>query len=137
MTGTDRTDEWERIARETMWQSLTRLGDDTARTTDEVADAVYWGHDLDAEQVERVRQAAFDLQYAAEAYLARLCEETEPWPDGERTPSWHPAESGGNSHCGPTDRSVDDPQGNDPDTVDTITDVPSTDPSPADSPTDD
>lgn len=94
MTGTDRTDEWERIARQTLWQSLTRLGEDTSRTAEEVADTLYWGNDLAPEQVERMRQAAFDLRYATEEYLTRLCDETEPWGDDcdERTPSWHPTE---------------------------------------------
>ncbi|WP_162224378.1 type 2 periplasmic-binding domain-containing protein [Halorussus amylolyticus] len=92
MTGTDRTD-WERIVRQTLWQSLSRLADDTQRTTEEVADSLYWGHDLDAEQVERMRQAVFDLQYATEEYLARLCADTEAWADNDdRTPSWHPTD---------------------------------------------
>lgn len=94
MTGTDRTHDWERIARQTLWQSLTTLGDDAQRTTDELGDAVYWGHDLDPEQVEALRQVAFDLRFAAEEYLARLCEDADPWAseDDERTPSWHPGE---------------------------------------------
>lgn len=93
MVRTDRTDEYERIARETTLQVLNRLAEDAAITADETASTVYWDGDLSAEQVERMRQAIFDLQYATEEYLARFCADTEAWADtNERTPSWRPAE---------------------------------------------
>ena len=102
MTRTDRSDEYERIARETTWQVVPRLAEDVSVAADETASAVYWG-DLDAEQIERFRQHLFDLRYATEEYLARFCDDAEPWGDAEpwsdaessatrRTPSWRPAE---------------------------------------------
>jgi hypothetical protein len=96
MTRTDRSDEYERIARETTWQVVTRLAEDVSVAADETASAVYWG-DLDAEQIERLRQHLFDLQYATEEYLARVCDDAEPWGDAEsppagRAPSWRPTD---------------------------------------------
>lgn len=83
---------WEGIARETLWQVLTRFAADTELALDEVADTVYWRRDPDAEQVERLRQAVFDLRYLTEAYVARVSPDAEPWvDDAERTPSWQPA----------------------------------------------
>ncbi|MFC7082315.1 hypothetical protein [Halorussus caseinilyticus] len=90
MTPTDRTDEYERIARETTWQVVTRLAEDATVAADETASAVYRDGDLSAEQVERMRQTVFDLRYATEEYLARFCAETDPWADDGRTPSWRP-----------------------------------------------
>lgn len=85
-------DDWERVGRETLHRALSCLLDDADATVEPVADAVYWDHDVSAEQVEAMRQLAFDLEYATEAYLARLCDETEPWgDDAERTPSRLPA----------------------------------------------
>ena len=87
MSHADRADEYERIARETTWQVVTRLAEDATVAAEEAASAVYWDDDLDAEQIERLRQVVFDLRYATEEYLARFCDETDPWSDA---PSWHP-----------------------------------------------
>lgn len=86
-------DPWEGVARLALWKVFTCLLDETEATADPIADAIYWGHDLDPEDVDAMRQVVFDLEYATEELLARLCSETEPWRDGsERTPSWVPAE---------------------------------------------
>jgi hypothetical protein len=86
-------DPWEAIARMAFWKAFTCLLAEAEATADPIADTIYWGHDVDAEQVEAMRQAVFDLDYATEEVLARLCEETEPWSDdADRTPSWLPAE---------------------------------------------
>lgn len=93
MTGDD---PWEPVARETLWQALHCTHDDVGATIESVANTVYFDHDLDAEQVKRLRQAVADLEYVTEAYLAELCEETEPWPDeDDRAPSWQPLDENG------------------------------------------
>lgn len=85
-------DPWERVGRMAVWKLFVSLLDDLEATADPVADHIYWGHDLDAEQVEMMRQFVFDLEYATEEVLARLCDGCKPWQDdGERTPSWVPA----------------------------------------------
>lgn len=82
---------WEPVARETLWQALHCTRDDVEATIESVSNTVYFDHDVDEEQIERMRQAVADLEYATEAYLAELCDETEPWSDdGNRTPSWQP-----------------------------------------------
>lgn len=83
-------ENWEPIARETLWQALRSTNTDVEAALESVASAVYFDRDVDPEQVERVRRAVADLGYVAETYLATLCEETEPWPDEERSPSWQP-----------------------------------------------
>ncbi|WP_128477993.1 hypothetical protein [Halorussus pelagicus] len=75
------TDDWEQVARRTVAHSLDCLLDDTASTIEPVADTVYWSHDVTPEQVDAMRQLAFELEYATEEYVARLCEETTPWDD--------------------------------------------------------
>ena len=88
------SDDWERVGRETLHHSLDCLLEDADATVEQVADAVYWDHDVSEEQVEAMRQLVFDLEYATEAYLARLCDETESWDDDqERTTSRLPAVS--------------------------------------------
>lgn len=88
------SDDWERVGRETLHHALDCLLEDADATVEPVADAVYWDHDVSEEQVEAMRQLVFDLEYATEAYLARLCEGTESWDDEiERTPSRLPAVS--------------------------------------------
>lgn len=86
-------DPWERVGRTMVWKLFVSLLDDLDATAIPTADHVYWGHDLDAEQVEEMRQMVFDLEYATEEVLARLCEDCDPWQDErERTPSWVPGE---------------------------------------------
>jgi hypothetical protein len=88
-------DTWERVGRETLHCALVSLLEDADATVEPVADAVYWDHDVSAEQVEAMRQLVYDFEYATEAYLARLCEDAEPWDDEkERTPSRLPAVGG-------------------------------------------
>ena len=88
-------DDWEQVGRETLHCALICLLEDADATVEPVADAVYWDHDVSAEQVEAMRQLVYDFEYATEAYLARLCDETEPWSDEkERTPSRLPAVGG-------------------------------------------
>lgn len=86
-------DPWERVARLATWKLFVSLVNDLEATARPVADTVYWGHDLDPEQVEAMRQIVYDLEYATEEVFARLCKDCEPWEDdGERTASWVPAE---------------------------------------------
>ncbi len=85
------TDPWEPVARETLWRALHATSDDVEAAVEAVADTVYFEHDLSPEQVKRMRQAVTDLEHVTETYLAALCEEAEPWSDGDdRTPSWKP-----------------------------------------------
>lgn len=87
-------DDWEQVGRETLHCALSCLLEDTDATVEPVADALLWDHDVSAEEVEAMRQLVFDFEYATEEYLARLCEETEPWDDEqERSPSRLPAVS--------------------------------------------
>ena len=82
------SDDWERVGRETLHSALDCLLEDADATVEQVADAVYWDHDVSEDQVEAMRQLVFDFEYVTEAYLARLCEDTEPWDDEtERAPS--------------------------------------------------
>lgn len=84
-------DNWEPVARETLWQALQATSTDVEATVESVASTVYFDRDLDAEQIDRMRQAVADLAYVTETYLAALCEETDPWPDeDDRAPSWQP-----------------------------------------------
>lgn len=83
---------WESMTREVLWLVFRTLLEDVETTTEDAVDTVYWDHELSAEQVERLRQAVYDLEYAIEEYLASVGEETEPWADeGERSPSWRRA----------------------------------------------
>ncbi|USZ68919.1 hypothetical protein NGM10_04080 [Halorussus salilacus] len=74
-------DDWERVARQTAAHSLDCLLDDAAATVEPVANTLYWSDDLSPEQIDAMRQLAFELEYVTEEYLARLCEETTPWND--------------------------------------------------------
>lgn len=81
--------DWESIVREATWPLFGALLEDVEMTTEEVVDALYWDHDPSPEQIERLRQAIYDLEYATEEYLASICDETEPWDDEtDRSPSW-------------------------------------------------
>lgn len=78
-------------ARETLWQALHCTHDDIGAAIESVANTLYFDHDLDPEQVERMRQAVVDLEYVTETYLAELCEGTESrTDDSDRNPSWQP-----------------------------------------------
>jgi hypothetical protein len=88
------SEDWERVGRETLHLTLDCLLEDADATVEPVADALLWDHDVSEEQVEAMRQFAFDVEYVTEAYLARLCDETEAWAEEtERTPSRLPAVS--------------------------------------------
>lgn len=83
------TDAWESITRETVWLIFRTILEDVETTAEEASDTLYWDHDLSPEQIERLRQAIHDLEYATEEYLASVCEGTEPWTDErDRSPSW-------------------------------------------------
>lgn len=85
------TEDWESVAQDTVHWTLMCLLDDAAATIEPVADTVYWGHDVSAEQVEQLRQLAFEFEYVTEVHLARLCDATEPWSnDRDRTPTHLP-----------------------------------------------
>ncbi len=100
-----KSDEFERIAREATFQVLKRLAEDATITADEVASTVYWNGDLSTEQVERMRQVVFELQYVTEEYLARFCADAEPWADNsERAPSWRDSEEMPPWHSDDADR---------------------------------
>lgn len=93
-------DPWEDVARETVLVALECSLRDLEATVDPVGDAVYWGNDLDAEQIRRLRQSVHDVEYVVEEFLAPACEETEPWAaDEDLSPSWArlPEDSGGDS----------------------------------------
>jgi hypothetical protein len=75
-------DDWEVIGRKSAHCMLWSLADDAEATIDLVASPVLWGHDVSAEDVERMRAFVFKARYVTEAYLARLCDETEPWSAG-------------------------------------------------------
>lgn len=80
---------WEAVCREALYHVLLCLAADVEETTRPVADTVYWGGDPDPEQVERLRRLSFEFEYAVEAYLAALCDATEPWGSGDpRVPPW-------------------------------------------------
>lgn len=84
-------EDWEPVARDTVHWALMCLLDDAAATVEPVADAVYWDHDVSAEQVEAMRQLTFEFEYVTEAHLARLCDATDPWTDDrDRTPTHLP-----------------------------------------------
>lgn len=86
-----RPDDWEAVGRETLHQVLVSLASEIEASVEPVADTVYWGGDPDAEQVERLRQLAFEFEYAVEAYVAALADDAEPWGDDDgRAPSWEP-----------------------------------------------
>ena len=86
---------WETIGRETTYWAVACLLEEADATVLPIADTIYWGHDVSAEQVERMRQFAFEFEYAAEEYFARLCTSTTPWEDdSERSPSRLPTVSG-------------------------------------------
>jgi hypothetical protein len=80
---------WEAVCREALYHVLLCLVADVEESTRPVADTVYWGGDPDPEQVERLRRISFEFEYAVEAYLAALCDATEPWGGGDaRAPPW-------------------------------------------------
>jgi hypothetical protein len=88
-----RQDGWEAVGRETLYYVLVGLASEVEASVEPVADTVYWGGEPDAEQVARLRQLAFEFEYAVEAYVAALAPDAEPWGgDGDdgRTPSWEP-----------------------------------------------
>lgn len=83
------TDDWETIGRETAYCVLWTLVDDAEAAIDHVSSPVLWNHDVSAEDVERMRALAFKVKYVTETYLARLCEETEPWEAGDNRQHQH------------------------------------------------
>lgn len=122
-----RPDDWEAVGRETLYYVLVGLSSEIEESVEPVADTVYWGGEPDAEQVERLRQLAFEFEYAVEAYVAALAAGAEPWGggDGDRVPSWDPL--GGDGPRPPAD---DDAQ--EAESVDDANDAPGDD-----APTDD
>lgn len=79
---------WEPIAREVLWQVLRRVVDDFEASVEQVGNTMYFGNELDPEQVERLRQVVVDLEYVTEEYLAAVCDGVEGWEGEELGPSW-------------------------------------------------
>ncbi len=108
-----RPEDWEAVGRETLYYVLVGLASEIEESVEPMADTVYWGGEPDAEQVERLRQLAFEFEYAVEAYVAALAADAEPWggDDGGRAPSWEPL--GGEADTDDAREMADEPNAND------------------------
>lgn len=111
-----RPETWEAVGREALYYVLVCLAAEIEESVEPVADAVYWGGDPDAEQVERLRRLSFEFEYAVEAYVATLCDSTEPWgghdarvPPWERDFAWGVGDAAGD---GATDDEAPDDEAN-------------------------